>query len=163
METRKRKFKPALTPRGRRRQLINYLRKHAAQYNMDDWIVKKPYWMYDTAEEREKAYLIQDKLETALSTGDGDAAMKAFESCGKACCIGGAMMLLSGSRNYAKILRDFGIQSIGYDRNNSDLFYTSHWPNELKNEYDSAKSQRDYCGMVEAGVKAIKLYSIKEG
>lgn len=108
----------------------NFLREHAKQFSMSDWI----------------------------SGGYSNIpTLEKFEECGTSCCIGGALSVVFQDK--AGIYKcQTHLPKIGISENADEwLFYRSEWPHKLNEEYERATDTEDvdFVAAVEAACKAI--------
>jgi len=114
----------------RREQLKNFIVGHARQFDMGVWYAGDSSPTESVAE-----------------------AIARFEACGTACCIGGAVDLLSGfsELDHNILLAHFGL--------NDEIVDVCNWPEGIRKDYVYARFAGNYDKMAAAGCAAIDYYA----
>jgi len=114
----------------RRKELKKFILSHARQFDMGVW------YAGDTS-----------------PTASVAEAIARFEACGTACCIGGALDLLSG---FAELEDDILLAHCGLKE---EIFDVNQWPEKIRKDYVYSRAAGDYDKAAAAGCAAIDYYA----
>lgn len=145
------KIQLADSPEERLLQLQEFLRAHAKQFNMAEWLGN----VNGGTEDWYEKYL---EIKSKIRTGESAEAVCQFEACGTTCCIGGAAALLTGNSNFVEAGKYMGLQG-GGNYENLNIFYITRWPERLRREYQRSLALENYAEAVEVAIRAIQFFN----